>query len=728
MKTQFAKISRVTSLIAGVIALSISVLVPTGYFYVSRYYILGNMDAENELVASSISGIVATNPKTWNFEEIRVSEILHRRDQPDVDETRRVTDNKGGLVAEAVEEVPWPVVTKTHKIYDAGSVVASVQLDRSLRKVVQRTIIVAFLSSILGGMIFVVLRLIPLRAVRNAYGALSQSEIRYRSLYASMREGLALFEPVYDAGGGIEDFLLLDANPAFELIIEKSLDELIGSKGSSLLNGILLDYRADILSLMSTNATLNFEQEDKAADRHFAVNLFVPSPSTFAVLIEDITERKRTEEQIHRLAYYDHLTELPNRFLLLERLAQHLARASREGTSVALLFLDLDRFKHVNDTLGHAHGDQLLIEVGKRLSQDRRKCDTIARLGGDEFVFLVFCGKESEVGISQLAEKLLKKLSLPFTLADRQVFSGGSIGIASFPSDGNDCETLLKNADLAMYAAKESGRNKYCFYTPEMNSRAYARMEMDAKIRYALDHDEFFLVFQPVMDIISNQVSGAECLIRWRDSSGKMIMPSEFIPVAEESGLILAIGDWVVKEACRKLKFWADSGLPPVKISVNVSARQFGQHTFLDFLFSVVDLVGVDTRYLEVELTESSLMEDPEQVVNVLAKIRQRGISIAIDDFGTGYSSLSYLSRFPLNRLKVDRSFVNDVTTSSSDRAIVEAIFALSEKLGLKVVVEGVETAEQVAFLAPLGCQFIQGYYYHRPLEEASFLKLISAC
>ena len=727
MKTQFSSVSRITSLIAGIIAAVIAIAGPCSYFLVSRYYLLANLKTDNELTASAITKIIATNPKTWRFEEIRISEILHRRDQKDVFECRRVLDGKGMEVAKSIEEMPWPTISSTLDIYDAGMVVAWIEHTRSIRPMVIRTALVAALSIVLGGLVFVVLRLIPMRAVATAYGKLSQNEIRYRSLYNSIREGLGLFSPINGTDNTLEDLELIDANPALERILEKPSQELIGMRGASVLGGVLLNYRLEIAQVMADNSTFRFETRDAGREHYYDVNVFAPTPSTFAVLVEDVTERKRAEEQIHRLAYYDHLTQLPNRFLLLERMEQHLARAAREGTSIALLFLDLDRFKHINDTLGHAYGDQLLIEVGKRLSDGRRKCDTIARLGGDEFVLLVFCDDGDAMGITLLAQKLIDRLASPFLIADRQVFSGTSIGIATFPTDGTDCETLLKNADLAMYAAKEAGRNSYCYFTPEMNSRAYARMEMDAKIRHALAHDEFYLVFQPVMDIGTNRVSSAECLIRWRDGSGTLIMPGVFIPVAEESGLILSIGDWVIKEACRKLKVWAEAGLPPVKISVNVSARQFGQRSFLDFLLNTIDSAGIDARFLELELTESSLMEDPQEVAGALNRIKERGLSIAIDDFGTGYSSLSYLTRLPIDRLKVDRSFVREMTSNANDRAIVEAIFAMAGKLGIRVVVEGVEEKEQVAFLATLGCQYVQGYYFHRPLEEENFLKLLTA-
>lgn len=727
MNTHFAAVSRVTTLIAGFISVSISILAPVGYFYVSRHYILINLSAENEMTASAITGIVAANPKTWRFEEIRVSEILHRRDRPEFQETRRVLDSKGMVVAESVEDMPWPVLSLTHDIYDAGLVVAQVSISRSIQPTVSRTMVVTALSLALGVLVFTVLRIIPMRAVRRAYGELSQNEIRYRSLYNSIREGLALFKPIYDSQNKITDFTIIDVNPTFERILNATHTELIGAGKSCLLGGSIMNYRANIESVMADNESFRF-QTDAINQRYYDINLFAPTPSTFAALIEDITERKQSEEQIHKLAYYDHLTGLPNRFLLLERLEQHLSRSQRDKSSLALLFMDLDRFKHVNDTLGHAHGDQLLIAVAKRISEGRRKCDTIARIGGDEFVVLVSCKDESTTGISLLAQKLIDKLSAPFLVADRQIFSGTSIGIATFPSDGTDSETLLKNADLAMYAAKEAGRNNYCYFTPEMNLRAYERMEMDAKIRYALEHDEFFLVFQPVMDITTNTVASAECLIRWRDSSGAFIMPGTFIPVAEESGLILAIGDWVIKEACRKLKAWeAAEHIPPIKLSINVSARQFGQSNFLDFLLSVIDSTGANTHFLELELTESSLMDDPQQVEKTLGQLKTQGLSLAIDDFGTGYSSLSYLTRFPIDRLKVDRSFIRDITTNTNNQAIVETIFAMADKLGIRVVVEGVESAEQVSFLKPLGCQYIQGYYFHRPLEEESFLKLLTA-
>lgn len=728
MNSQFSALSRVTTLIAGVIATAITLLAPIGYFYISRNYIQGNMEADNELTASAITAIVADNPQNWHFQEHRISDILNRRNRPDCCEKRLVLSTMGRVVAEssAGDDVPWPETTTTHNIYDAGRVVARIELTRTLQPVVNRTLIVAALSLALAGLVFLVLRVIPMRAVRHAYGELSRNELRYRSLYNSMREGLGLFEPVYGSKSVLTDFLFLDVNPALERILDTTKNTLIGNSGTHILGGILLQYCHDIADVMENNSSLRIETVDEATGKHYEINLFAPSPTTFAVLIEDTTDRKLSEEQIHKLAYYDHLTDLPNRFLLIDRLDRLLAQAGRDANGVALLFLDLDQFKHINDTLGHAYGDLLLIEVAKRLSEGRRKSDTIARLGGDEFVVLISFTDQG-AGIPHLAQKLIDNLAEPFIIAGHTVFSGTSIGIATYPADGSDSETLLKNADLAMYAAKEMGRKSFCFFTAEMNSKAYARMEMDTKMRHALAHDEFFLVFQPVLDILTNTVVGGECLIRWRDASGRLIMPGEFIPLAEESGLILAIGEWVIKEACHKLNAWATAGLPPVKISINVSARQFAQHNFLDFLMSAIDSTNIDTQLLELELTESTLMENPQHVAEILNKIKGKGVSIAIDDFGTGYSSLSYLTRFPIDRLKVDRTFVQELTNNTTDQAVVEAIFAMADKLGIQVIVEGVETAEQVSFLRPLGCQYIQGFYYHRPLEEESFVKLLSA-
>ncbi|MBA3015397.1 MAG: EAL domain-containing protein [Proteobacteria bacterium] len=725
MNAQFSAVSRVTSLIAGVIATAITLLAPIGYFYVSRNSVLSNIKTDNELTANAITGIVTANPKTWPFQDLRISEILARRARPNTFESRQVLDSKGLVVAESIGDVPWPTISDSHDIYDAGTVVARIELIRSLQPIAIRTLIIAAVSLTLGLLVFIILRIIPMRAVRRAYGQLSQNELRYRSLYNSMREGLGLFEPVYGADKTIKDFLFLDVNPALEHILGAEKNALVGTSGAHLLNGALLNYCTDIASAMNHATTLHIEATDQDAKKYYDVNLFAPTSTTFAILIEDITDRKISEKQIHTLAYYDQLTELPNRFLLIDRLEQLLAQCRRDNKGVALLFLDLDRFKHINDTLGHALGDQLLIAVAKRLSKGLRKSDSIARLGGDEFVVLISFSDEG-AGITHLAKKLINAIAKPFIIADHKVFSGTSIGIATFPSDGCDSETLLKNADLAMYAAKEMGRSSYCFFTAEMNSKAHVRMEMDAKMRYALTHDEFFLVFQPVMNITTNTMTSAECLIRWRDTSGKLIMPGDFIPLAEESGLIIAIGEWVIKEACHALKTWSEADLPPVKISINVSARQFSQHNFLDFLISVIDSTNIDTHFLELELTESSLMNDPHLVTETLDQFKAKGLSLAIDDFGTGYSSLSYLSRFPIDRLKIDRSFIRELITNTTDQAIVEAIFAMADKLEIEVVVEGVETADQVAFLQPLGCHYIQGYYFHRPLEEEAFLKLLT--
>jgi diguanylate cyclase (GGDEF)-like protein/PAS domain S-box-containing protein len=442
------------------------------------------------------------------------------------------------------------------------------------------------------------------------------------------------------------------------------------------------------------------------------------------VLLRDLTEQKANYERLKGLASFDALTGLPNRTLLRERMSQALALGRRNGRPIGVLFLDLDRFKEINDTLGHDVGDQLIKAVSERLVGAVRQTDTVARLGGDEFVVLLTeLARASD--LSRVAAKVLSSFSEPFELASRQLRVTASIGVSCFPSDGQEPETLLANADVAMYRAKARGTNNYQHYAPEMNTEAMSRLELEGCLRRAIAQDELMLHYQPLLDINTRQVIGMEALLRWNHPQQGLVPPNRFIPLAEETGLIVPIGEWVLRTAVAQNKAWQDAGLPAIQMAVNLSPRQFHEASVIDTVDRVLGEAGLPPQWLGLELTEGVMIDDPDAAIATLRALRDRGIEISIDDFGTGYSSLSYLSRFPVSTLKIDRSFVRDVASSATDAAIATAIITLGHSLKLKVLAEAVETSEQLDILERLQCDQMQGYLFSVPLPAADATRLL---
>jgi diguanylate cyclase (GGDEF)-like protein/PAS domain S-box-containing protein len=446
-------------------------------------------------------------------------------------------------------------------------------------------------------------------------------------------------------------------------------------------------------------------------------------PANYVAVISDATELHEKERHIEHQAYHDALTDLPNRLLFNDRLEQAVAHAARVRENMAVMVLDLDRFKLVNDTFGHAEGDLLLQAVAARLGGALRESDTISRFGGDEFAVLA-TGLVNGSAVKIAARALLESFRRPFSVAGHEVTVTPSIGIALFPDDGRDGATLLKNADAAMYRTKERGRNGFTFYTPDMNARALAHLTLENDLRRAVAGGEFELHYQPRFDLRTARVTGMEALIRWRHPERGLVPPGEFIPLAEETGLIVEIGDWVLLEACRQAEAWRREG-HDLRVSVNISARQFTQQELLRKMDAVLAATRLPGDRLELELTESLVMQEPENTIAILAAMKARGIWIAVDDFGTGYSSLAYLKRFPIDILKIDRSFINDIHSDPNAAAIATTITALGHSLRMEVIAEGVETEEQFCFLRDHQCDTIQGYLYSKPLPAREFIALV---
>ncbi|MGH8743549.1 MAG: putative bifunctional diguanylate cyclase/phosphodiesterase, partial [Burkholderiales bacterium] len=443
-------------------------------------------------------------------------------------------------------------------------------------------------------------------------------------------------------------------------------------------------------------------------------------------IAEDITERKKAEEQLTYLAQYDSLTGLPNRTLFHDRLTTTMARVKRDGKMLALMFLDLDRFKEINDTLGHTIGDEVLQAAAELLRKSLRDVDTIARLGGDEFtIILEDITHEDQVIV--VAEKLKKVFVDPIVIKGREIFVTASIGITLYPRDVDDVDALLQTADIAMYRAKEEGRNTYEFYAQEMNAEAAEHLNMENLLRYAIDRQELLLHYQPKVDVKSGRIVGAEALVRWNSKENGLVSPAQFIPLAEKTGLIVPIGEWVLKTACAQNKAWQDQGMPPLLMSVNLSPRQLRQKNLVEMIAEVLDKTGLASRYLELEITEGMIMHHADKAIAILQRINQLGVQLSVDDFGTGYSSLAYLKRFPVQRLKVDQSFVRDLTSDDDDASIVKAVIAMAKSLGLESVAEGVETKEQLDFLSKLRCEEYQEYYFSKPIPAEEFVRLLQA-
>jgi len=452
-------------------------------------------------------------------------------------------------------------------------------------------------------------------------------------------------------------------------------------------------------------------------------------------VIRDITERKQIEEdarnrralfegEMSHLAQHDALTDLPNRLLLNDRLTQAISLACRNHSQLAVLFLDLDGFKHINDSLGHSVGDKLLQSVAERLSACVRKSDTVSRQGGDEFVILL-----SEVthaaDAAIIAEKIIAEVKRAHRIGKDRLRISASIGLSTYPTDGEDAETLIKNADTAMYDAKQSGRDKYRFFKSQMSFQAVERQSLEQQLRYALEREELLVHYQPKVNLKTGAITGVEALLRWQHPERGLLLPREFLAIAEDTGLTIGVGRWVLGKACTQVREWLDTGLLAVPVAVNISALEFRNRQFVQGVQDVLRDTCLDPKYLELELTESGLMRRAEPIAHALGQLKAIGVRLAIDDFGTGYSSLSYLTRFPIDTLKLDQSFLNDIVVDSDRAIIVDAVVRLGRNLKKKVVAEGVETPEQLRFIQDLGCDEGQGYYFSPPVSAEQFAKFI---
>lgn len=562
------------------------------------------------------------------------------------------------------------------------------------------------------------------RELYYANQALVEREVKTRMVLQAISDGIL----TYGGDGNIQS-----CNPAAESIFGCDKSELMGQPIASLFPPAILLVPSEGYDPKYTEETHIKRADGSECPVELKIGVVsLESGQIYIATIRDITERNEAQERIKKLAYYDTLTNLPNRTLFLDRLELALVNSKRHNDLVAVMFLDLDRFKRVNDTLGHSMGDRFLAQVAKRLSNTIRTSDTVARLeegeqvplltrlGGDEFTLLLARARSS-TDVASVGQRILEDLRRPIRLDGHELVLTGSIGIALFPGDGIDIEALLCNADIAMYQAKKRGRNQITFYSSTMNEKALHVLTLESELRHALQNSEFEVHYQPKISVQTRKLVGAEALVRWRHPERGMMQPGEFLPVAEETGLIGPLSDWVLAESCQQISRWSDEGKQLVPISVNVSNQQFNSDALLVTLEQALQASGIDPGLLELELTETIVMENAHLAVDLTRSLKKMGIALSIDDFGTGYSSMSHLKRLAVDKLKIDRSFVNDLGQNPEDEAIIKAITALAHSMRLDVIVEGVETEEQMALLGQFGCDEAQGFLFSKAIPADDF-------
>lgn len=708
------------------IALAISVVPPLFLFAVEYRYEQAAVDVEAEINARIVGQIIRGNPELWTFEQLRLEELLSRRsERGNPSEIRSVYAADKVPVAQSKDAIARPHITGKAGLYDSGRRVGHMEVSRSLRPAILQSVLTFVVSSFFSLFVFMSIRNLPLRALRRAFNELADEKEKAQVTLQSIGDAVI----TSDASMRIEYL-----NPVAEMLTGWSLDEARGAR-----TDVVFKIRGDnpdvppvdsIKACLEKNDVVDmtgnrilvrrtdnaeFHVEDSAAPIRSVDGKILGAVMVF----HDVTDRILAQHRLQEIAYHDPLTGLPNRTLFQRELAKVMIDADERGTKAAVIFLDLDRFKTINDSLGHGTGDELLILVAKRLKQCVRESDIVCRMGGDEFT-AALCAISVTENAGKVAAKIIDTLAMPFNVHGHELRISASIGISIYPEDGKDIDALLKNADTAMYNAKAHGRNNYQYYGASMNAEAAARLRMENALHAALAKEEFFLEYQPKLDVQKNCIAGSEALVRWDSGEYGRVMPLEFIPLLEDSGDIVPVGNWILKTAVTQAKRCFDAGYPIV-FSVNVSPRQFRQKGLARQIADLLDSVGLPPAFLRLEITESLLMDEPDLSEAIMRELIAIGVRISLDDFGTGYSSLGCLRRFPINEVKIDRSLVVDMNDNETALMMINAVIELGQALGMTVTAEGVETDAQRMRLHSLGCNEIQGYLVSRPLDRDAF-------
>ncbi|MEI8170127.1 MAG: EAL domain-containing protein [Rhodoferax sp.] len=856
------QVALIISRMAMAVALAVTVSLPLGYAITALDNAKDSLEFKAKVKASALNGLIANAPDVWMFAENRIQGLISREPVPLTNELVQIFDAQGKLLLESGTSPPTPALSRSYALTDAGQVVGRIAVTGSQRQLALNTLVATLVGLALGLLVFVVMRILPLRALRKITDALTEERDRVKAMLHAIGDGVI----TTDAGGIVRHLnqaalAIFDADSQKQLVGHAVVDviapecreaytehlklvlggqslqhqyEVIGFNGRrrwletsavSLQDQgrtVHLSVARDITERKKTDAELERHRhqleeivQERTADLRIAAAAFdsqeammvtdanrvilqvnrafthitgyaadevvgqepdllksgrhtshfydamwdgakhagawqgevwdrrkngevYPKWMTLSALKNedgitthyisahhDITARKVAEEEIRHLAFYDHLTSLPNRRLLLDRLDQAMTSSDRSKQYAALMFIDLDHFKTLNDTLGHDIGDLLLQQVAKRLESCTREGDTVARLGGDEFVVMIeglsHDAPEATRQTELVGNTILATLNQPYQLAQHKYKSTPSIGVTLFNENMDTLGDLMKQADLAMYKAKVGGRNAICFFDTEMQQAVTNRSALESALRAAIEQENLVLHYQAQVDVHGN-LTGVEALVRWQHPQRGLVSPLEFIPLAEETDLIIPLGRWVLKAACTQLAMWANQvALSHLTMSVNVSAGQFHQKYFVDEVMAVIEGTGVDPRRLKLELTESLLVKDVEDIIAKMLLLKEKGVRFSLDDFGTGYSSLSHLKRLPLYQLKIDKCFVTNILTDANDAAIAKMVLVLAESLRLNVIAEGVETAAQKDFLADLGCHGYQGYLFSQPLPADAF-------
>lgn len=722
-----ARIERLIVRVAASIATVAVFALPIGFTVVSIHDVQEALDFKAKVKASGLTSMIASVPNTWMFAENRIQGLIAREPVPLHGELVTVLDATGAVILSNGTPPPAPSISRAHPLHDAGKVVGQLRITASLRPLLSGLGVATLIGSFLGAAIYFLVGGLPLKELRRTLRQLADERARSQAVLTSINDAILVID---------QDGLIQRVNPAGLAFIQvDSLEQAVALPMNRL---IAAPYAAEFSRLHARviegeSGQMAFQAQGLKGARPWieirSVRMMENRQPYHLAVARDISEHKADAERIEQLAHHDALTGLLNRYSLQSRLEQSLLTSRRQNSQLAVLFIDLDRFKSINDSLGHATGDELLIEVARRLKTGVRENDIVGRLGGDEFV-VVLNGLPADQDAAPVAHKLLQSLTQPYHIHERTLHSSPSIGIAISPDDGDTVETLLRNADTAMYSAKSDGRNCIRYFSRAMAATAMERLRLEQDLHHALAAQEFELHYQPQVCAVTRRVVGVEALLRWANPRLGMVSPVQFIPVAEEIGQIEAIGAWVLDHACAQVAAWRAEGIRGIRMAVNLSAHQLRSPDLVEQIRQCMARHVIEPGELELEITESVAMTDPERAIDTLCALRDLGALLSIDDFGTGYSSLAYLKHLPIHSLKLDRSFVRDIQTDTSDATICGATIALAHALGLTVVAEGVETVHQADFLSRTHrCDVLQGYLFGRP-EPAHTLtrRLQRAC